>query len=71
MAVTAYPKDVVGANLATKVTQLTTTVNSIGASSVSTKAAAQAALRQAQVELVDHYMAVGRLDPASILNTMT
>lgn len=71
MTVTAYPKDVVGANLATQVSQLQTTVSAINASSAGAKAAAQAALRAAQVNLVDHYMAVGRLDPGSILSTMS
>lgn len=71
MTVTAYPKDIAGTNLQTKVTQLTTTVSSISSASSGAKAAAQAALRQAQVELVDHYMANGRLDPGSILSTMS
>lgn len=71
MTVSPRPRDVDGTNLNTKVTNLKTVVSSLGASSAGAKANAQAALRQAQVELVDHYMAVGRLDPDSILSTMS
>ena len=71
MAVSPRPKDVDGTNLNTKVTNLKTVVSSLSASSAGAKAAAQASLRQAQVELVGHYMANGRLDPDSILSTMS
>lgn len=71
MAVSPRPRDVDGTNLNTKVTNLKTVVSSLSATSAGAKAAAQASLRQAQVELVDHYMATGRLDPDSILSTMS
>lgn len=71
MTVTAYPKDVLGVNLQTKVTNAQTTLNGISSASTGAKATATAALDQAQRELVEHYLSVGRLTAANILSTMT
>jgi hypothetical protein len=69
MSVSAYPKDSDGAALSTKVTALSTQASALGNGPA--KFAAQVALDQAQRELVDHYMAKGRLTAANILSTMT
>lgn len=71
MAVKPFPKDNVGAELDTKVTNLTSTANAIHPASAGAKAAAAAALDQAQRELVNHYMTNGRLSAATILSTLT
>ena len=71
MTVTAYPKDVAGAVLQTKVANAQTAFNSISPASASAKAAAATALDQAQREAVEHYLATGRITAASILSTLT
>ena len=69
MAVKPFPKDSDGAVLDTKVTALST--QSTALSNGPAKFAAQAALDQAQRELVYHYLDTGRLTAANILSTMT
>lgn len=69
MTVSALPKDAAGAQLATSVASLTT---SLAAAAGKPQAASMsAALDQANRELVYHYLDTGRLVAATILSTMT
>lgn len=69
MAVKPLNKDKDGSVLDTNVTTLTTTVANLGNSPA--KFAAQAALDQAQRELVLHYLNNGRITAASVLSTLS
>lgn len=69
MTVTPHPKDSNGTAMAAKVTNLTTTVATLG--NGPTKVFATDELRRSQTQLVDYYMSIGRLDPGAILSTMT
>ena len=69
MTVKALPRDTDGSNLDTAITTLQSQISKT--SNTLVKEQLNLKLRQAQVELVDHYMARGRLDPASILSTMS
>lgn len=69
MAVVASPKDADGARLATNVTALSTLATA--ATGKAHAASLSASLDQAQRELVQHYLNVGRLTAANILSTMT
>jgi len=68
MAVKPAPRDSVGAVLDTAVTNLITASNA--AANKAHAAALAAALDQAQRELVNHYMMIGRITAATILSTL-
>jgi hypothetical protein len=69
MTVSPHPKDAAGTALSTKVTALTTVSSALAVGPA--KVFATDELRRTNTELVVHYMAIGRLDPAGILSTMT
>lgn len=69
MAVSPHPKDSNGTVLDAKVTSLSTQASALG--NGPSKFAANAELLKARIELVNHYMANGRIDPATVLSTLS
>lgn len=66
----APPKDVPAAALQAQITAITATIAGLPASSA-VAVVQTAALNQAQIALVLHYLETGRINAATILSTLT
>lgn len=69
MSVSPHPKDFAGTAKQAEVTALQATQAVV--TSTPAKNAVDVKLRQTQSELVVHYMNIGRIDPATILSTLS
>lgn len=69
MAVTPHPKDIPGTAKQVEITVLQATQNTI--SSPGAKNAVDLKLRQTQTELVNHFINIGRIEPSTILSTLS
>jgi hypothetical protein len=71
MTVTASPQDAAGAQIDQSIAALQAIVTADNASAAAVDFSVQQQLLQLQTDAVDHYMAVGRISPATILSTLS